>query len=108
MRIVLELSDEVVEAIAERAADLVVARQPRHGRGSPYLTVAEAAEQLRCKPQRLYDLASAGRLSRYKDGSRVLLSRGEIDAHLTGERRSPIAPSLPLPPRRRSKRGLAV
>jgi excisionase family DNA binding protein len=47
-----------------------------------FLTVPEAAELLRCKPQRIHELTSAGELRRYKDGSRVLLSRTEILARI--------------------------
>jgi len=46
---------------------------------SPYLTVVEAAEYLRCRPQRIYDLLSSRRLSKRKDGSRVLVERTELD-----------------------------
>ena len=48
----------------------------------PVETVAEAAEYLRCKPQRIYDLRSSGRLPRHGDGSRVLIRRADLDAHL--------------------------
>lgn len=84
MRAQLELPDDVVERIAERAAEFVLERlesQPT-ATGSEFLTVAEAAELLRCKPQRVYDLLSDGRLERFKDGSRVLVRRADCVAHL--------------------------
>jgi excisionase family DNA binding protein len=49
---------------------------------SPYLTVAEAAVYMRASRQRVYDLLSSRRLSRHKDGARVLISRAELDAYL--------------------------
>ena len=49
---------------------------------SEYLSVAEAAELLRCKRQRVYDLMSAGQLERIKEGSRVLVRRSDLVAHL--------------------------
>jgi excisionase family DNA binding protein len=49
---------------------------------SPYLTVFEAAELLRCSRQRVDDLLSQHRLTRYKDGRRTLVSRTEIEGHL--------------------------
>jgi len=49
---------------------------------SEFLSVAEAAELLRCKPQRIYDLVSDGRLERFKDGSRVLVRRADVVAHV--------------------------
>jgi excisionase family DNA binding protein len=54
------------------------------GEQSPWLTVGEAADYLRCAPKRIYDLLSQGRLPRHKDGSRVLLHRAELDAYLAG------------------------
>lgn len=46
---------------------------------SPYLTVHEAAEYLRCKPQRIYNLCAEGRLTRNHDGSRLLLLADEVE-----------------------------
>jgi excisionase family DNA binding protein len=68
--------------VAERAVDLV-ARCPSSP-SSPYLSIAEAAEYLRCKPQRIYDLLSARRLAKYRDGTRVLVRRDELDAYVSG------------------------
>lgn len=80
-----ELPDDVVEAIATRAVALVLERLTP-APATEYLNVAEAAELLRCDRQRIYDLCSSGRLRRYKDGSRVLVSRAEIEAHLASYR----------------------
>jgi excisionase family DNA binding protein len=70
-----EVADRVAELLAERFA-------PRAS--SPYLTVDEAAEFLRAKPHRVYDLLSSGRLTRHKDGSRVLVERAELEAWVSG------------------------
>jgi excisionase family DNA binding protein len=80
----VELPPDVVEALVEQVAAMVLERLAEHAPAarSEYLTVAEAAEVLRAKPQRVYDLLSAGRLTRYRDGSRVLIARVELDAHL--------------------------
>lgn len=78
----LELPEELVDAIAERAAELVLERLAEPMPAQPYLSVDEAAELLRAKPQRIYDLLSTGRLTRFKDGSRVLVSRAELEAYL--------------------------
>lgn len=53
---------------------------------SPYLTVAQAAKYLQASRQRVYDLLSARRLPKYKDGSRVLIRRDDLDAHLARAR----------------------
>jgi len=88
------LPDELLERVAHAGAEIVFARLEL-SEPSPYLTVAEAAQYLRSKKQRVYDLLSAGRLTRFKDGSRVLVERAEIDAYLAGKGRRPVAPALP-------------
>ncbi len=49
---------------------------------SPYMSVPEASNYMRCKPQRVYDLLTAGHLDRYKDGVRVLIRRDQIEIYL--------------------------
>ena len=51
---------------------------------SPYMTIPEAATYLRCSRQRIDDLLSQKRLQRFKDGSRTLISRTELETHMTG------------------------
>ena len=105
------LPDSLVERIVDRATEEVLARLDVADAksSSPYLTVAEAADYLRCKSrQRVYDLLSAARLTRYKDGSRVLVSRAEIDAYLAGSRPPCVAPSLPHADQTRMNRRLYI
>jgi excisionase family DNA binding protein len=78
----LSLPDDVVEAIAERAAELVLEQLGDRGHVREFLTVAEAAELLRCEPQRIYELTSDGRLPKVKDGGRVLIRRRDVDVYL--------------------------
>jgi excisionase family DNA binding protein len=78
----LSLSDEAVEAIAQRAAELVLEQLGDRGPSREFLTVVEAAELLRCEPQRIYELSSDGRLPKVKDGSRVLIRRSDVDVYL--------------------------
>jgi excisionase family DNA binding protein len=70
-----EIDRRVQAALAERVGPL-----------SRYLTVPEAAEYLRAKPQRVYDLLSDRRLTRHRDGARVLVSRDELDRYLDSGR----------------------
>jgi hypothetical protein len=49
----VELPTASLEAVAERAAELVLERLPDPSPLSEYLTVGEAAEFLRAKPQRV-------------------------------------------------------
>jgi excisionase family DNA binding protein len=78
----LQLPAEVLEVIAQRAAEIVLEHQDATAEPSPFMTVAEAAEYLRCKRQRVDDLLSSGRLTRHKDGSRTLISRREVEDHV--------------------------
>ncbi len=75
----LDVPPEVVEQIAERAAAIIEHKAPA---ASPWLTVGEAAEYLRCPKSRVYSLVSARRIPFVKDGSRTLFSRVELDAWL--------------------------
>jgi excisionase family DNA binding protein len=83
----LAIPPALLEAIAQRAAEIVLQtldRQPNSD--SPYLTISEAAAYARCKRQRIDDLLSARRLTRYKDGRRTLVLKAELEAWL--QRRS--------------------
>lgn len=84
-----DLALPIPDILLERIVGLAVERIERSERrtASPYLTVREAADLLRAKPQRVYDLLSSGRLTRFKDGARVLVSRAELEAYLRGEAR---------------------
>ncbi len=108
-RLRLELPDALVDAIAERAAEIVLERLGEREAlaGSPYLSVDEAAEYLRSSRQRVYDLLSSGRLSRHKDGSRVLVARAELEAHLAGEAVGRVAQPLPRRSQGRTRSGVA-
>lgn len=74
------LPTETIDAVAAVLARRVPVPSPPDP--SPYLTVAEAAVYIRASRQRVYDLLSSRRLSRRKDGARVLISRAELDAYL--------------------------
>ena len=74
----LNLGDDFAKQIADEVAAILIVTD----RGEALLTVAEAAEYLRCKRKRIYDLCSQGRLPFEKDGSRTLIRRKSIDAYL--------------------------
>jgi excisionase family DNA binding protein len=82
----LELSDaaldELVDRVAQRVAAIVFEQLGATQAESEFLTVDEAAAILRSSRQRVYDLLSDGRLERFKDGSRVLVRRADVVAHL--------------------------
>ena len=70
------LPDEQLAPLAERLAPLLRLEAPAPV--SPYLTAAEAAELLRCRRRRIYELVQDGRLTRRGDGRRLLVSREEV------------------------------
>ena len=84
----IDITEEMVETIAQRAAELLAANTQAEGRiispnnSDGYLDVAGAAEFLACKPSRLYALKSAGRIPFHKDGSRLLFDRAELRAYV--------------------------
>lgn len=105
--LLLAVPESLVGQVAERAAALVLARIGHAAAASPFLTVAEAAVYLRAKPQRVYDLLSTRRLTRFKDGRRVLVSRAELDAYLAATGPRPVACTLPPTAQSRTSSGLA-
>lgn len=75
VRVTMVLPPEVVDEIVGLAAARVLAEMRVI---AELVTPAEAAELLRCNRQRIYDLISAGKLSRYGEGGRTLLRRDEV------------------------------
>lgn len=72
----IELPDEVVEAIARRAAEIALGALGKTA--SPWMTRAEAANYLRLPLSRL---EKDRRVPCHRDGGRILYHRGELDAH---------------------------
>ena len=70
---------ELIEAVAQRTADLLEERLPH--RPEPYLNVEQAAEYLAASTDRIYDLRRQG-LPHFKDGTRLLFKREDLDAWL--------------------------
>jgi excisionase family DNA binding protein len=98
----------LVPAIAERVADLLTGRVGAAlGSRSPWLDVNEAADYLRCKPKRVYDLVSQSRVPAHKDGSRLLLHRDELDAYLRAAD-TPLTPPVDLASQSRSQQGARI
>ena len=76
----LALPPAVVEVIARRAAAIV--SETLSAKPEAFIGVAEAADHLACKPQRIYDLVSQRRLEFHRDGRRLLFRRSDLDAYL--------------------------
>jgi excisionase family DNA binding protein len=93
------LSEQVVDAIAERAAELVLERIGEGNGASPWLSLAEAAKYLSVSARTLQRLASRGRIRSTTLGRRRLFHRDELDRlAAAGEG---VAPTTP--PHRRGK-----
>lgn len=72
------IADAVVEQVQSKLT--AAERDARQAQPpSPWATVEEAATFLRCKPQRIYDLCSAGELRRHREGGRLLILRSDLE-----------------------------
>jgi excisionase family DNA binding protein len=73
--------DVLLDELVDRVADRVVQRlgSVPSSRTAELLSIAEAAELLRCKPQRVYDLRSSGRLPRTVEGGRAVVRRADVE-----------------------------
>lgn len=80
MTLSLDLPDELLERIAQRAAELVVERQVANA--SPWLDTKGAAEYLAAPVSRVHDLVQLGRLTPCRDGRRLLFRRDDLDRYL--------------------------
>ena len=65
--LVLELSEELLDAITDRVMARIATHEPREPEG--FLDVAGAAEFLACPASRIYALTSSVRLPCHRDGS---------------------------------------
>jgi excisionase family DNA binding protein len=98
---------ELVEAIAKSVAEVLAERAPAEDGRSPWLTVDETADYLRCSRQRVYDLKSSGRIASAQDGKRPLFHRAVLNAYLTGGDARAVAAAFPLSVGSRSRNGRA-
>jgi excisionase family DNA binding protein len=81
--VLAQLAAVLAEAIAPAVADELERRgYVARSDAPPFLSVEKAATFLAAKPQRVYDLLSSGRLQKFKDGARVLVSRAELEAYV--------------------------
>lgn len=78
----VDVPPSLIDAIAERVAELLEARRPTGP--EPWIGVEAAAEHLNCRPQRIYNLIGQGELPHRKDGRRLLFRRSDLDAWLDG------------------------
>lgn len=74
------LPPEAVEAIAERAAELLAERAALTPADQGFIDVDGASHYLACPKSRVYSLVSARRIPHHRDGSRLLFDRQELHA----------------------------
>jgi len=82
IRLQVTLSDEQLELIAQRAAELLAGRPAEDHDG--WLNVEQAAKHLACPRSRIHDLVALRKLSPSRDGRRLLFRRADLDAYLEG------------------------
>ena len=80
----LNLPDELLEQIAQRAAAIVA--ESTTTASTPWLSTEQAADYLACKPARIHDLVQLRKLESRRDGRRLLFRREDLDAYLEAER----------------------
>lgn len=74
----LAVPEDVVEAIAQRAASIIAERTP--GAENGWIRGAQRiAEYIDCPPSRVYALVSARRIPVHHDGSALIARRSELD-----------------------------
>lgn len=83
----VRLTPEDLEQLAECVA-AHLAGAPTAAATEPWVDVAAAAMHLACKPQRIYDLVSAGAIPHRKEGRRVLFRLSELDRWLAAPDRA--------------------
>jgi hypothetical protein len=74
----IPVDPDFIEAVAQRAAEILAEREPDP---EPWIDVKQAAEHLTCPPGRVYALAGTTppRIPVHRDGSRLLFRRSELD-----------------------------
>jgi excisionase family DNA binding protein len=83
----LTLPPELIELVAQRAAEILAERS--ESAASPWLSLEGAAEYLGWPKQRLYKLTASNAIPHRKHGNRVLFHRAELDQWLDQSRRGP-------------------
>lgn len=85
----LPIPPELLEQIAERAAEILAARAAPAV--SPWMSADQAADYTGIPKQSLYKLTAAKAIPHAKPGNRLLFKREDLDAWLDAHREGPAA-----------------
>jgi excisionase family DNA binding protein len=81
----LTVPDQLLDAIAQRVADLLADQLTVASAPTPWLDVQGAAAYIGDAPtSRVYDLTQQAKLKPHRDGRRLLFHRDDLDAYLRG------------------------
>ncbi|MBS1679264.1 MAG: hypothetical protein JST08_17955 [Actinobacteria bacterium] len=80
----LEIDDDLIERIAERAARLIGERSGRQGSDGWLRGADKIGAYIDAPRSRVYALASAHRIPVHHDGSALIARRSELDEWLEG------------------------
>lgn len=81
-RLQLDMDDELVERIAERAAELIALHQDKTAKDGWLRGADKIAAYIDAPRSRVYGLVSARRIPVHHDGSALIARRSELDAWL--------------------------
>jgi Helix-turn-helix domain len=86
------LPDDFLEHVARRVAEILAPRFAEPTVWPEYMTIKQACEYAGFAPQRLYDLRSSGKLTRFSDGDgksgSARISRAQLDELLVSRSRA--------------------
>jgi excisionase family DNA binding protein len=78
----VNVADELVERIAQRAAELLTEQSSEPVEDTLLRGADKIAAYIDCPRSRVYALASAKRIPIYRDGSALIAKRSELDTWL--------------------------
>jgi excisionase family DNA binding protein len=81
--IALELPEELLDAVAKRAAQIVLEQTSEP---DEWLTSDQAAQYLKCGRRRIFNLVSDGRIPVHREGVRLMFLKSELDAWIKSGR----------------------
>ncbi len=85
----LPIPEALIDGIARRVAEIVLAELGTTTTATPYMTIDEAAEYLRWSKERIYKLTAAQAIPHIKHEGRLLFRRDKLDLWLEQHHEGP-------------------